>query len=621
MHKFIDNIINAIIDSKLDGLLQQAVKNKEVYTVYYPNAVYQLYALSNKQRKENATFINFDDCVDILKDKYSMDKNKDLIIFKIEYITSYFKIPIIEYKIFTENGVKRLNLNYCYNLKAVYHIPKVIEDYEEYKYNPKHIYYHDKCSLIKSDDKFDLTLPDRKNKFNDYNMSLCESICEFKSYTNQYIECVCDIKLKFNSFLNEKSDKYNIIYRFEKDDSNPINFWTLKCFLNQNIKGILLFNGCSIFIFIILIFIIAGAFIFYLYEQNLLFQKIRILTKIRFKSKMPIEEEKDNLENIKEKKDVKDNGIKKNEANGIINDNIYLDENNNFDVNNIYSNKLNINKMKVKGNIINKNNFSRISINSSKFTLFENKRKFLNRNKNIMLEKIKYLYLEKSDYEISLLNYEEAINKIQKKFSEHLISLLNTRFILLFVFRKQKKNDFDSKIVKICYFLFIIVIYFTFNTLFADIPSFHNMYLNKSNLDFVSNIDKIIYATLISYVLQKLIAVATFTNSTIIQIKNCEMKKKEEMIENVHYCVTIKCVMFFSLSIIMTIFFWFYIGCFCTFFPKTQIYLFLITFLSIIISFIYSLIILFLSAFIRFYSLNEPNRDNLYKFSQFLQVI
>ena len=45
MHKFIDNIINAIIDSKLDGLLQQAVKNKEVYTVYYPNAVYQLYAL------------------------------------------------------------------------------------------------------------------------------------------------------------------------------------------------------------------------------------------------------------------------------------------------------------------------------------------------------------------------------------------------------------------------------------------------------------------------------------------------------------------------------------------------------------------------------------------------
>ena len=80
------------------------------------------------------------------------------------------------------------------------------------------------------------------------------------------------------------------------------------------------------------------------------------------------------------------------------------------------------------------------------------------------------------------------------------------------------------------------MIYFTFNTLFADIPSFHNMYLNKSNLDFVSNIDKIIYATLISYVLQKLIAVATFTNSTIIQIKNCEMKIKEEMIENVHYC-------------------------------------------------------------------------------------
>ena len=284
-------------------------------------------------------------------------------------------------------------------------------------------------------------------------------------------------------------------------------------------------------------------------------------------------------------------------------------------------NILKINKIKnrVKKNIKKINNSPGNSIDISQKSLFHNNNNTINK-KNV-LENIKNSYLEKSDYEISILTYEEALIQNKQIFLDNLFSSLNAYFILLFVFKKQKKNDFDSKIIKICYFLFLVILYFTINTLFVDMTSFHNIYLNKGNSAIGSNINKIIYATLISYILQKIFTLAIFTHSTVIKIKNCEVKNRESTIKDVFYIVTIKCLLFFCLTIIMSILFLFYAGCFGVFFRKTQIYLFLSTIISIIISFLFSFIILVISVVIRVYSLSKPNRVDLYKSSQILQMI
>ena len=657
--KFVDKIINALLDSELDELLQQAVKNSEIYTVYDKNMILQLYALSNKKRAKNSTYINLDDCGDILKEKYNIDKSKDLIIFKIEYFTSYFKIPIIEYKIFSENGKKRYNLNYCNKKKAMYYIPKIINDYHEYKYNPEHKYYHDKCLLFETDEFIDLTIPDRKFKFNSNNMSLCESNCTYKGYTNQNIECECDIKQKFNSFLNVNSDKYNLIYRFEEDDSNPVNLYTIKCFLSIQAKGSLLFRGCSIFIFIILFLIIIGAIIFYQYEQKILLQKIRILLKgkflnflddldgnneeNKFKSNNEIVEEKNNIdekeEDNKEKNDFEDNYENK-MNNFIINiqkkgkntDENKLDTQNINDTNskNIGLDKIN-NKLKInkRRNVATKSNFSEQkttsmnnSITNTKVTMFKSKNKYDN-DKNILIEKIKYSFFEMSDYELSLLSYIEAIHRDKRKFLKQFFSLISSRFILLIVLQIPKKNNFDSKTIQICYFLFILVLYLVVNTLFVDMPSFHNLYLNNGKFILSSSISRIINATMICYFLQKMLALAFLTNSYIIQKKRTKfkIKNKNETMSNITYNVCIKCIMFFAVVILFLLLFWFYIGCFCIFFPKTQIYLAIKTIISIAISFIFSIIIILISAFVRFYSLKEHNREDIYRLSQFLQMI
>ena len=137
-----------------------------------------------------------------------------IVIFKIEYKYPGFKIPIIEYNLFGYYGTKKLNLYLCNNLKIRYYIPKVINNYEDYLYNPKNDYYNNECSSATYQKNIDLIINDRREEFNKNNMSLCESFCTYKEYTNNQIICECDVKHKFNSFLNINVSKYDLIHRF-----------------------------------------------------------------------------------------------------------------------------------------------------------------------------------------------------------------------------------------------------------------------------------------------------------------------------------------------------------------------------------------------------------------------
>ena len=239
--KFIELTTKEILNLTLYELLLDAVLDKKIFSITHGSETYQIYSLSNKNRIDGTTYIYFDDCAEILREKQKLGANEDLVIFKIEYKYPDIKIPIIEYQIFNKNGMKKLNLNHCKNAKVLYYIPKEINDYEEYKYNPNHPYYSEKCFHIDKDFSTDLVLYDRKNEFNKNNMSLCESLCTFKGYENNHIICESDVKLKFNSFLNVKSDKYNLIYRFDVNETNENNFWTINCFLNHKVKVLLSF--------------------------------------------------------------------------------------------------------------------------------------------------------------------------------------------------------------------------------------------------------------------------------------------------------------------------------------------------------------------------------------------
>ena len=173
----------------------------EIVTFRTSNEVYQIYSLKNKKRDENLTYIDLEQCAMLLNKRYRLNKLEEVIVFKIEYISDNYKIPIIEYLLFGSNGKVLFRLEYCKNLKANYYIPMKINNFEEYKYDPENKYYHDKCYPHSENNK-DLILFDRRFEFNINNMSLCESICRFKGIINNKIVCECQIKTKFNSYLN-----------------------------------------------------------------------------------------------------------------------------------------------------------------------------------------------------------------------------------------------------------------------------------------------------------------------------------------------------------------------------------------------------------------------------------
>ena len=122
--------------------------------------------------------------------KVNKDKNidDDIIIFQMEYKIPEFKIPIVEYNLFSYYGTKKISLSHCQKTKVNLYIPKTIENFQNYKYNPNDYYYYDKCSPYSNEDNIDLTIQDRRFEFNMNNMSLCESICAFKKYVKNYIK-------------------------------------------------------------------------------------------------------------------------------------------------------------------------------------------------------------------------------------------------------------------------------------------------------------------------------------------------------------------------------------------------------------------------------------------------
>ena len=84
-----------------------------------------------------------------------------------------------------------------------------------------------------------------------------------------------------------------------------------------------------------------------------------------------------------------------------------------------------------------------------------------------------------------------------------------------------------------------------------------------------------------------------------------------------------KFLIFFITSFVLTIFFWYFMSCFCAVYPNTQIILIKDTLLSFSLSMLYPFGFCILPTIFRMPALRAKNKDKicLYKFSQLLSFI
>ena len=278
----IKNIRENIINRKLDTLISNVIIEKQDTFIIDDNTLFQI-TTSDNQNKNNYTnmsTIHLGDCEKILKDKYKIDDNETLIIFKIDYNVTGLLIPIIGYEVYHPRNKSKLDLSYCEESSINYNIPVTIDEDNLFKYDPNSDYYSDDCSTYTTDNGTDILLNDRKEEFSDNNMSLCENLCEYSGYDQKNKKAICECGIRYKEFILSEIDKQNdlLANNFTSDNSTS-NVGTMKCYELVFSKDGLITNIGSYILLFIILFHIISIFIFYKCGQHIIGNHIQDILK------------------------------------------------------------------------------------------------------------------------------------------------------------------------------------------------------------------------------------------------------------------------------------------------------------------------------------------------------
>ena len=639
----VNNIRSGLLNHTMDELLKDVIDGKkEDLIIVQGNTKYTLTTSDNKKNneKKNESTINLGECENKLKEHYkNININDSLLIFKIDNFENGSEYPIIEYEIYNSKTKEKLDLNYCKDTKIQINIPAKINEENEFKYNPASEYYNDICFTYTTEDGTDINLKDRKNEFFNKNYSICESNCDYGGYDSKLgkATCECNIKIKI-PLMSEIVINKDLLRSKFVDIKKYINLNVMKCYNILLSKKGLLFNigsyTCLSIIFSNIILLIS--FIFKGYKK--LFDKIYEIKKgsISYKNN-EIMNNNDIIKttgNSKKKKKIikktnkntnkkiikKTNKKKKKKKNKKNNSDIkeppkkYKNKNKITNNNDSKAIKLNTSEVKVQLKISQKiinykdsshNNISVLNSNNKKI---KNSKK---QNKN-------FIYY--NDYEINTLKYKEALKVDKRTYPQYYFSLLRMRYLLVFTF--FAKNDYNSKTIKICLFLFIFSLYFTVNSLFFSDSTMHKIYIDKGSYNFIYQIPQIVYSSIISGAINSIVSYFSLSEKNIILLKKAPFITEKNVV-NLIKCLKIKFFVFFIIEFSLLFLFWYYLSCFCAVYINTQTHLFKDTLLSFGLSLIYPLLLYLLPVIFRITSLRAKNgnKECLYNISQILQII
>ena len=158
---------------------------------------------------------------------------------------------------------------------------------------------------------------------------------------------------------------------------------------------------------------------------------------------------------------------------------------------------------------------------------------------------------------------------------------------------------------------------------FSD-ETMHKIHEDNGAFNIIYQIPQILYSTIISAKINMILKLLSLSEKNILFIKqekniNLAIKKTK----NIERCITIKFVIFFILSFILLIFFWYFISCFCAVYINTQSILIKDTLVSFGISMLYPFGLNLFPGMLRIPALRAKNKDKkcIYKTSGLLALI
>ena len=238
--------------------------------------------------------------------------------------------------------------------------------------------------------------------------------------------------------------------------------------------------------------------------------------------------------------------------------------------------------------------------------------------KEIELKSLKSL----NDEELNSLKYEEAIELDKRTYWKYYLSLIFKKQLILFCFFPS--NDYNVMSLKITLFLVSFSLYLTINGFFFNDKTMHKIYKDNGVFNIIFQIPQILYSSIITSVINIILKNLSLSEKEILKIKQEKsIKNTVNISKNIEKCIKIKFIIFFLFSLILMLFFWYFISCFCAVYNNTQTILFKDTILSFGLSMLYPFGLSLLPGLARMPSLRAEKKDKkcLYCLSQILALL
>ena len=162
------------------------------------------------------------------------------------------------------------------------------------------------------------------------------------------------------------------------------------------------------------------------------------------------------------------------------------------------------------------------------------------------------------------------------------ISFLKKKQLIYFTF--ILKDDYNSKAIKICLFLFSLSSDYAINALFFDDSTMHKLHKDKGKFILYHRLLNSFLSFAISHAISKLISFWILSEKNIKKIIEGNKNKTNDRINKLPRKYKIKIVFFFIFLILFLLVFWYYLSSFCTVYKNTQIPLLENTGISILFS-------------------------------------
>ena len=630
------------------------------------NVIFQITTLEEQKNSNNPNVSSIDlgECEKLIKEKEGLSENDNLIVLKTDIKNDDLSSTYVQYEIYNPNTLNKISLDICGDLPISVSVPinldentkSIYDSLSQSGYNLFNLndsFYNDICTTFTTENGTDLTLAERKNLIydNKANISLCQDGCTFQSYniTTKKAKCDCSVQsVETITDLNKINfDKKELANNFFSTLKNS-NFLVLKCYKLvfskkgqiNNIGSYLMSGVNSIFIILMFFYIISGNKKIYFYIQNIL--KFKLNYKNKPANKLFKTEKANNnnstknfkkykfrkkgLKVKKNKKIKKKNYLKKGNHNTnfppkrkVKTSNISNYKQSYDDFASIAQEKTksrnNLLELKNKGKIqLKKNNYSKYKIQST-----------INEKNNISSMRMyleKYKIKELNDQELNNLEYEIAMVVDKRTYFQYYFALLKKKQLILFAFCPA--NDYNLIAVKVSLLLLSFSLYFTINGFFFSDETMNKINKDKGEYDILFQIPQILYSTVISSIINIILKKLSLSEQQILAIKMEKdylvAQRKSNKIKN---CLKLKLYIFFILSFIFMVFFWYFISCFCAVYKNTQIILIKDTLISFAISMLYPFGLNLFPGCFRIPALRSPKKDKkcLYKASGLIALI